>query len=259
MIGRLIRRDAAVRIRSRVDHPEAIVLAVVLAALAALGWVESAFWLAVAIGLQLAVGGLGAVALIGPIRPELGFARYATPAVAAVAVTLLGRLLVDVAGLAMALPAAILLWGVLRLEMRASHTGNPGILLDPLALVGIVFAGVAGIGALLPPDAWPPAVILVALLTAAPALRSAEGRGRSGVQAVGQALLHLVAVAQAATAVALLTLPGVVGAAVVALAFHAWGGAAEALDRGARGRSVAVEFGSLAVLGVAVALLLHLG
>ncbi|HET6381243.1 MAG TPA: hypothetical protein VFH63_09500 [candidate division Zixibacteria bacterium] len=258
MSSRLARSEAAVRLRSRIDHPEAILLSLLLAGLAALGWVESPLWLAVAIGLQLVIGGLGGVAIIGPIRPELGFARYATLAVAAVTVTLLGRMLVGVAGLPMALPAAILLWGVLRLEMRAGRTGTPGILLDPLALVGIVFAGTAGLSWLLPRDAWPPIVLLVAVVVAVPALRSAEGRGRSGVQAVGQALLHVVAVAQTTTAVALLDLPGVVGAAVVALAFHAWGGAAEALDRGASGRSVAVEFGSLAVLGVAVALLLHL-
>ena len=43
----------------------------------------------------------------------------------------------------------------------------------------------------------------------------------------------------------------------MALAFHAWSGAAEALEDGAEGRSVAVEFGSLAVLGIVVAVLLH--
>jgi hypothetical protein len=49
----------------------------------------------------------------------------------------------------------------------------------------------------------------------------------------------------------------VVGAAVLALGFHAWAGAAEALDSGARGRAVLVEFGSLALLGLLVALLLR--
>ena len=45
-------------------------------------------------------------------------------------------------------------------------------------------------------------------------------------------------------------------AALIALAFHAWSGAAEALEEGSSARAVAVEFGALAVLGVVVALLL---
>lgn len=258
MIGRIVRRDAAVRIRSRVEHPEAILLAVGLAAAAAPGWLGSVFWLAVAIGLQLAVGGLGTVAVLGPVQPGLGFARYAIPAVSGVAVTLLGRQLADVAGLAMLPAAAFVLWAVLRLELSATRSGRAGFLLD-LALVAVVFASAAGIGALLPRTAWPPAILLVVLLTAVPALRSAEARGRSGVEAVGHAVLHLAAVAQVGTALALLNLQGVVAAAILALAFHAWGGAAEALDHGASARAVALEFGALAVLGVIVALLLHAG
>jgi hypothetical protein len=70
-------------------------------------------------------------------------------------------------------------------------------------------------------------------------------------------MLHLVAIGQVGTALALLQLPGVVGAAILALAFHAWSGAAEALDGGASARSVLIEFGALAVLGVVVALLLY--
>ena len=68
-----------------------------------------------------------------------------------------------------------------------------------------------------------------------------------------------MAVAQVAAASACCSLPGVVGAAIVALGFHAWGGAAEALDDGASGRSVILEFGALAVLGLVVALLLYDG
>jgi hypothetical protein len=67
----------------------------------------------------------------------------------------------------------------------------------------------------------------------------------------------VVAIAQIAAAVGLLRLPGVVGAAVIGLGFHAWAGAAEALDSGASARSVILEFGALAVLGLVVALLLH--
>ncbi|MGH2456923.1 MAG: hypothetical protein ACRDHD_11790, partial [Candidatus Limnocylindria bacterium] len=92
-----------------------------------------------------------------------------------------------------------------------------------------------------------------------PSLRAAEARGRGGAEAVGQAALHLVAVAQVGTAVALLRLPGIVGAALVALAFHAWSGAAEAIDGGTSLRAVVLEFGALALLGLVVALLLHGG
>jgi len=54
-------------------------------------------------------------------------------------------------------------------------------------------------------------------------------------------------------------LPGVVGPAIIALAFYVWGGAADALQNGASSRSVIIEFGSLALLGLLVALLLHAG
>jgi hypothetical protein len=126
-------------------------------------------------------------------------------------------------------------------------------------MVGIVFAATSGVSALIGRDAWPPGLLLAIAITSVPAMRLSEARGRSGAEAVGQALLHLVAVAQISAAVALLQLPGVVGAAVVALAFHAWSGAAEALDGGASARAVVLEFGALAVLGLVVALLLHAG
>lgn len=256
MIARLLRRPAAGRALSRFEHPEAVALAVFLAVVAAVGWLASPFWLAVAIGAQLAVGGLGAVWLIGPWQPGLGFARYATLASAAVALTLFGRLLMPSAGLLLAPLAAFLLWAVLRIELEVNRTRESSVVLD-LALVAIVFATTAGIGGMVPRDSWPPGLILVLLGAVIPAWRAAEARGRNGVEAVGQALLHLVAVGQVATALTLLRLPGVVGAAILALAFHAWSGAAEALDGGASARSVLIEFGALAVLGVVVALLLH--
>ncbi|HEX5396769.1 MAG TPA: hypothetical protein VFX74_06705, partial [Candidatus Limnocylindria bacterium] len=87
-------------------------------------------------------------------------------------------------------------------------------------------------------------------------VRAAEARGVSGIEAIGQALLHVLAVGQAGAAVALLQLPGVAGPAVVALAFYAWGGAVEAREEGASLRSVALEFGAIALLGVIVAFLL---
>jgi hypothetical protein len=46
-------------------------------------------------------------------------------------------------------------------------------------------------------------------------------------------------------------------AAITGLAFYAWGGAVEALRGGASGRSVAVEFGTLMLVGLVAGLLLH--
>jgi hypothetical protein len=250
------RRPATPAVLSRVQHPEAVLLAVAMAIAAAAGWVLGPFWLAVMVAVQLIIGGLGAVWLIGPARADLGFARYATLAMAGVALTLFGRQLVPGVGLLLAPVVALLLWGVIRLELGLAENGQRRVGLD-LALVGIVFAAAAGIGAIVPADAWPPGLVLLLLVTTVPAMRAAEARGQSGIEAVGQSLLHMVGVAQVATAVVLLHLPGVVGAAVVALGFHAWAGAAEALDGGASVRAVVLEFGALALLGLVVAILLH--
>lgn len=244
-----------VGVMRRVERPEAVLLALALAVLATLGWYATPFWLAVVVGLQLVVGGIGTVLLLGPVRPQYGFARYATPAVAAVALTLAGRLLGGVAQIAAAPVAALLLLGVAWAEMRLPKRRAPRLVLE-LMLVGICFAAAAGIGAVFPRTSWPPTVILLVAALAVPTLRSAELRGRFGLQAVGQALLHLLAIAQLGVALALLALPGVVGSAILALGFHAWAGAADALDAGASGRSVVIEFGTLAILGLAVALLL---
>jgi hypothetical protein len=259
MIGRVMsRRPAAMRALSRLQYRDAILVSIVMAVVAAIGWLVTPFWVAVAVAAQLAIGGIAAVWLIGPARTELGFARYATLATAGVTLTLFGRLLVPSIGLLLTPIAAVLLFSVIRLELGMSEPGQRRVGLD-LVLVGIVFAAVAGVGGMIPADAWPPGLVLLLILCSVPALRAAEARGRSGVEAVGQAALHLVAVAQIAAAVGLLRLPGVVGAAIVALGFHAWGGAAEALDDGASGRSVILEFGALAVLGLVVALLLYAG
>jgi hypothetical protein len=51
----------------------------------------------------------------------------------------------------------------------------------------------------------------------------------------------------------------VVAPAILALGVHAWAGAAEALDGGSRAWPVVIEFGSLALLGLIVALLLRGG
>jgi len=250
------RRPDTARALSRFDRPEAALIAILMAIVAAAGWLVSPFWLAIAIATQLAIGGVGAVVLIGPARADLGFARYATLATAGVALTLFGRLVVPGIGLLLTPVAALLLWGVMRVELDLAEGSRRRLGID-LVLVGTVFAAAAGLAALLPADAWPPGLVLLLVIAAVPALRAAEARGRSGIEAVGQAALHLVAIAQLAAAMSLLRLPGVVGSAIVALGFHAWAGAAEALDEGASVRAVVLEFGALAVLGLVVALLLH--
>lgn len=242
--------------RRRIERPETIVLAVVLAALAVYGWSAAPFWVAVVIAAEMAIGGIGAVWVIGPVRARYGFARYATLPVAAVAATLLGKLLTPIAQLAGAPVLTVLLFGVLWFELRLPQGRAPRLAVD-LTLVCIVFAAAAGISAAFPAASWPPTVLLVVIVASVPALRAAELHGRFGVDAVGQAVLHLLAVAQVGASVALLHLPGVVGSAVLALGFHAWAGSAEALDNGARGRAVVIEFGGLALLAVLVALLLR--
>jgi hypothetical protein len=233
---RLVRRPISWGIVSRLERPEGVALAVVMAALAAVGWYASPFWLAITIAAELVVGGLGAVWIIGPATTTIGFARYATLAVSGVALTMFGRLTVG--------------------QVRANRTGRSGLGLE-LMMIGIVFGTAAGLLSLTLPDAWGIGIGLMLPIVAVPAVRAAESRQRYGAEAVGQALLHLLAVAQVATAVALLGTPAVVAAALIALAFHAWGGAAEALQAGAPGRAVALEFGALAVLGVVVAFLLQ--
>jgi hypothetical protein len=252
---RTVRLPFTWRIASRVERPEAVLLALVLAGVAAAGWYGTGFWLAVAVATQLVLGGLGAVWIIGPVTAGLGFARYATLAAAGVALTVFGRQAVGVIGIAMLPIAALLLWAMVWLELRTSKQGSGGLGLE-LAMIGIVFAAAAGFARLAGADGWPAGIGLTLAVTAVPAVRSAERRSRFGVEAVGQALLHLLAVAQVAAVVALLAIPPIVGAALLALTFHAWGGAAESLDEGASARSVALEFGALAVLGVVVALLL---
>lgn len=253
---RIARRPFSWRIASRVERPEGVLLALVLAGVAAAGWYGETFWLAVAIGGQLALGGLGAVWIIGPATARLGFARYATLAAAGVALTVFGRLTVGTVGIGMIPIAAVVLWAVLWLELQVNRTGRGGLGLE-LTLIGIVFAASAGFLSLAGRPAWGLGVGLALVVAAVPALRSAESRSRFGAEAVGQALLHLLALAQVATAVVLLGVPPVVGAALLALTFHAWSGAAEALEEGSSSRSVAVEFGALAILGLVVALLLY--
>jgi hypothetical protein len=256
VIARLRARGHVPAALQHVDRPEAIGLACVLALVAAIGWVGTPFVLAVAVAFELAAGGLGGVAIMGPARPALGLARYTTLALAGVAATLGGRLIPGNVQLLFAPLVAVLLWVVLWIEMRGRLEESERWMLD-LALSGILFATAAGVNGVFPADTWPPPMGIVVLVGLVLGLRAAEGRGRFGVQGVGQALLHALAVGQALAATALLSLPGLVGQAVVAIVFYAWGGAADALDDGASSRSVAIEFGSLAVLGLLVALLMR--
>lgn len=231
-------------------------LALAQAGIAALGWFGSAFWLAVAVAGQLVFGGIGAVWIIGPATARLGFARYAVPAAVGVAFTLFGRSLAEGAGLFLVPAAAVLLWAGLWLELDLERSSR-GRLPMELLLVAVSFTAAAGSAALVAPDAWPTAIAVLLLVIAVPAVRMSEARGRFGAEAVGEALLHLLAIAQVSAAVSLLQIPALVGAALVALTFHAWSGAAEAIGGGASARSVIIEFGALAVLGLVVALLLH--
>lgn len=251
-----VRRPTSWRISSRIERPDAAVLAIVLTGLAALGWYYSAFWLAVAVAGQLAIGGLGAVWVIGPATARLGFARYAVVASTGVALTLLGRALAEGVGPFLVPAAVILLWAVLWLELDLERSSRGRLALE-LILVGVVFAAAEGTATLVPRSDWPIALGMLMLVILVPAVRLSEARGRFGARAVGESLLHLLAVAQVAAGVALLSIPGLVGAAVIALAFHAWSGAAEALEGEASARAVVLEFGALAVLGLVVALLLH--
>lgn len=255
MIARMLSGRRVPAALQRVDRPQAIALSVVLAVTAAIGWLASPFVLAVAVAVQLALGGLGAVALMGPSRPGLGIGRYTTLALAGVSATLAGRLIPGGVSLLFVPLLAVLLWAVLWLELKGSFETSERTALD-LVLTGILFAAAAGIGGLLGNSAWPPPLILVLVIGLVLALRSAEARGEGGLQAVGQALLHDLAIGQIAIAVVVLRIPGLVGPALVALAFYVWGGAADALGGGSSPRSVAFEFGSLALLGLVVALLM---
>lgn len=254
MAGRTGRLSVA-GIRRRFTRIDAGILALLLAALAATGWFVTPFGVAIVIGAQLVVGGVGGVWLVGPIRPRFGLARYGIPALAAVSATLVGRLLTGPLQLVAVPVVAAVLMAVIWAEVELPSGRVPRLAID-LSLVGVVFAVAAGVAVAMPRLSWPPALLLVLLAATVPALRAAELRGRFGVSAVGDAALHLLALAQLGVALALLDLPGVVSPALLALGFHAWGGAAESLEAGAPRRAIVAEFGTLAALGIAIALIL---
>lgn len=255
MIGRFVGDRKRLAILRRIDRPAAIVLAGLQALVAAAGWFAEPLWLAVAVAAQLALGGAGAVRVIGPGRAELGLARYAIPATAGIAATLFGRLIPGGLSLLLVPIVGVLLWSVTYLELRAER-GTGGRTLGELLRMSIVFTGSAGLLSLFGAGSWPTPLMLVALLSLPPATRSSESRGALGAEGVGQGLLHVLAVVQVGIGAILLELPFLVSAALMALTFYTWDGAVDALRRGATGRSVAIEFGGLVLLGLVVALFL---
>jgi len=255
MINRLIADRHRLAATRRADRIGAVVVALLQAVVAAAGWFADPVWLAVAIAAQLGLGGIAAVYVIGPVQPELGLARYAMPSAAGIAATLFGRLLPGGLSLLLVPFVAVLLWAVTYLELRIER-GTGGRTIHDLLLMAIVFCGSAGLLGLFGSTVWPTPIIAVAILALPVAMRSAEARGVLGVEAVGQAVLHVLVVAQIGLAGVLLNVPPMVLAGLIALAFYAWAGAADALRGGVSGRSVAVEFGSLLVFGLIVAMLM---
>jgi hypothetical protein len=232
-----------------------VALPLFMAALVAVGWVVDLVALALVLALELALAGLGAAALLGAAKPASGYARYAILAVSAVSITLAGRLLPPGIGpLAAPLAWVFLIW-VLYIERHGPDMVGYRLSLD-LTLVLTVFSATAGMTGVMPTELWLLGLILFGALVFVPCLRAAEARGALGVPAVGHALLHLLVVLQVAIAMLLLELPQPVGAALVALTFHSWSGAADALESGVPTRAVVLEYGSLAAIGVIVALFL---
>src|SRR5690606_1575839 len=131
------RRNIAVL--RRIDRPSAALLAVGQAIVATVGWFVEPTWLAVAVAVQLALGGIGAVWVIGPARGELGLARYAIPAVAGISATIFGRVIPGGLSLLLVPIAAVLLWSVTYLELRVVR-GEGGRTLQVVLFTAITFA-----------------------------------------------------------------------------------------------------------------------
>lgn len=258
MITRIVGDRKRLAVLRRIDRPAAAVLAVLQALVAAAGWLAepAGLALAIAVAAQLALGGVGAVRVIGPARDDLGLARYAIPATAGIAATLFGRLIPGGLSLLLVPIVGVVLWSVTYLELRAER-GTGGRTLRDLGLTAIVFSGSAGILHQFGLQVWPTPLLLVALLALPTAFRAAEARETMGAEGFGQALLHVLAVVQVGVGAVLLNLSILVTAALLALAFYTWSGAVDALRGGASGRSVAVEFGALVLLGLFVGLLLY--
>lgn len=258
-------------LRGRLDRPDVVLLGAAMGAVATVGWLgwladERVLVLAVAVGLQLALGGFGAVAVLGPARAGLGLARYVTVPLAGVGLILFGLILpsgvplidAPLAIFVLWTPlAALAMWSLVQVELRQPDDPLAAIGLD-LSLVAILFAVTVGLYHLFGEDAWPSPLAILWPVAFLLALRAGEARGWGAARAIGRAALHALAVVQIAAAAILLALPGAVGPALAALAFYAWGGAADALEAG-RPRRELLEFVALGLLGVLVALLLDIG
>jgi hypothetical protein len=257
VINRIFTDRRRLAILRRVDRPAAVLIAVLQAVVAAIGWFAlEPVVLAITIAAQLALGGLAAAYVIGPARPDSGFARYAMPAVAGIAATVFGRLIPGGVSVLLVPILAVLLWSVTYLELRIAR-GTGGRTIQNLLLTGIVFTGAWGLLGYFGAQTWPTPLLLLAFLTAPLAIRAAEARGTLGAEAIGQSLLHVLVVFQVGVAVSLLNVQLQLTAAIIALAFYAWGGAVDALRGDASGRAVAAEFGSLMLIGLVTGLLLY--
>ena len=256
MISRIFADRRRVAILRRVDRPAAILLAIAQALVATAGWFAEPLWLAVAIAGQLVLGGIVAVRVIGPMRSDLGLARYAVPAAAGIAATLYGRLIPGGLSLLLVPILAVLLWTVTYLELRIER-GTGGQTVHRLLLTAILFTGATGILFLFGARSWPTPVVLVVGLALPLALRSSEARGTMGVEGFGQALLHVLVVAQVGAATVLLNIPLAAMAGLMALAFYMWSSVVETLRGDVSGRGVATEFGALLLFGLVLGLLLH--
>ena len=256
VIGRIFSDRRRLAILRRVDRPAAVLIAILQAIVAAVGWFAlEPVVLAITIAAQLALGGLAAAYVIGPARPDSGFARYAMPAVAGIAATVFGRLIPGGVSVLLVPIVAVLLWSVTYLELRLAR-GTGGRTIQNLLLTAIVFTGAWGLLGYFGAQTWPSPILLLALLTVPLAIRAAEARGALGAEALGQALLHVLVVVQVGLAVSLLNVQLQLTAAIIALAFYTWGGAVDALRGDASGRAVAAEFGSLMLIGLVAGLLL---
>lgn len=257
MISRLFADRRRLAILRRVDRPAAVLIAILQAIVAAVGWFASEpVVLAICIAAQLGLGGVAAAYVIGPARPDSGFARYAMPAVAGIAATIFGRLIPGGVSVLLVPIVAVLLWSVTYLELRIAR-GTGGRTIQNLLLTGIVFTGAWGLLGYFGSGTWPSPILLLAILALPLALRAAEARGVLGAEAVGQSLLHVLVVVQVGLAVSLLNIQLQLTAAIIALAFYTWAGAVDALRGDASGRAVALEFGSLVLIGLIAGLLLH--
>jgi hypothetical protein len=257
VISRIFTDRRRLAVLRRVDRPAAVLIAVLQAVVAAVGWFTTEpVVFAITIAAQLALGGLAAAYVIGPARPDSGLARYAMPAVAGIAATVFGRLIPGGLSVLLVPILAVLLWSVTYLELRLAR-GTGGRTIQNLLLTGIVFTGAWGLLGYFEDQIWPTPLVLLAILTVPLAIRAAEARGALGAEAIGQALLHVLVVFQIGVAVSLLNVQLQLTSAIIALAFYTWGGAVDALRGDASGRAVALEFGSLMLIGLVTGLLLH--